>query len=487
MTARLARPLSRLSRLFSRWPVRWRLAVASAGLTLVILVGFAAVVGRLATDQMRNDFHEELGNSAQRLADDTTLGLSAGQTVVNTRHSLAAVALANGAVVRVVDQVGNTIAPTDRNVDLGAPQNGYPEVDGMHVATAAIESSGFPVFIQYARSSDDMDASISRVWLFLLAGVLGGTVLATLAGLAVADRAMRPIADLTATAREITATRDTSKGIPEPKTEDEVAELANTLAEMLASLDSARTEREEALSRQREFLADASHELRTPLTSILANLELLEEELDGDSDQAEMVGSALNSSRRMRRLVSDLLLLARADAGRVSPHSSVDLSEIAAAAAAEVRPMSDGHLLSVDLPDSMPVEANPDELHRVVVNLLDNSVRHTPRGTRIELGGSVRTDSGEIELSVSDDGPGFPEGMESQVFDRFVRGEGPADTASDAGTGLGLAIVRAVAQAHGGSVEAGRSPAGGARLVVRLPLSKGTAAPSESAQRLAIP
>ena len=159
---------------------------------------------------------------------------------------------------------------------------------------------------------------------FLGLGVLGGTALALLAGVATARRAMAPIAELTETARTIERTRDPSRRIPHPEAEDEVAELARTLDGMLHALDQARAETEATLARQREFVADASHELRTPLTSVLANLELLEEVLEGE--QREAAASALRSSRRMRRLVADLLLLARADAGRITRHEPVDVA-----------------------------------------------------------------------------------------------------------------------------------------------------------------
>src|SRR6185437_160183 len=115
---------------------------------------------------------------------------------------------------------------------------------------------------------------------------------------------------------------------------------------------------------------DASHELRTPLTSVLANLELLEEELTGE--QRETAASALRSTRRMRRLVADLLLLARADAGRAAPHVPVDLSKIVVEAAAELEPVAGDHELMVDAPAGMVVEGSDDELHRLALNLMEN-------------------------------------------------------------------------------------------------------------------
>ena len=184
---------------------------------------------------------------------------------------------------------------------------------------------------------------------FLGLGVLGGAALALLAGLATARRAMSPITELTEAAREIQRTRDPSLRVPHPEAEDEVAELARTLEGMLRSLDAARGETQAALERQREFVADASHELRTPLTSVLANLELLEDELEGE--QREAAASALRSSRRMRRLVADLLLLARADAGRLRAH---DAARPRRGASSRRRPSSSrwpsDHALAVSAP-----------------------------------------------------------------------------------------------------------------------------------------
>ena len=114
------------------------------------------------------------------------------------------------------------------------------------------------------------------------------------------------------------------------------------------------------------------------------------------------------------------------------------------------------------------MHGSPDELHRMVRNLLENAVRHTPEKSTVEL--TARRDGDGALLEVLDDGPGIPAGIEEQVFDRFVRGDGPADTVGGGGSGLGLAIVRAVAQSHGGSVDAGKSTYGGARFSIRLPL-----------------
>ena len=155
-------------------------------------------------------------------------------------------------------------------------------------------------------------------------------------------------------------TRDPDVTLPRPQANDEVSDLAITLEDMLRELSAARGETEATLDRQREFVADASHELRTLLTSILANLELLESELGGE--QREMAESALRSSRRMRRLVGDLLLLARADAGREAPRRAVDLAAVAGEAAAEAGALS-SETRSLDLPGPVMIEGVADDLH----------------------------------------------------------------------------------------------------------------------------
>src|SRR5215218_11244466 len=336
-----------------RWPVRWRLAAVSATLTFLILVIFALVVGRLTQGRMEANFDDELRDTASRVA--LVLRFSPTAQVVPDPKHIAAGASA----IRVVDSTGNPFPQTPNGPDLGRPRNvgGFSDIGSLRVYTVALPWF-FPAYLQYGRNTASLDATVSRLWLFLGLGVLGGTALAALAGIAIAGRAMRPIATLTSTARSIATTRDPSQRIPEPERDDEVGELARTLDQMLRQLDAARSETEQKMQLQREFVADASHELRTPLTSILANLELLQERLTrGDeTDEHEMVDSALRSSKRMSRLVSDLLLLARADAGRTGVRSETDLAEVASSALAEVRPVANGHRLTLSEAGPVPVE-----------------------------------------------------------------------------------------------------------------------------------
>jgi two-component system OmpR family sensor kinase len=454
-----------------RIPVRWRIAGICAALTFVILVVFALVLGNLVGDRIRHDREQELEDAARALAAETRIGVDLLHGVVIESPRIQDFAMADDAVIRLVDSSGRRLAnaTTDPAADLGPPSSEVEQRDGLSVASEPVRDSAVPAYVQYARPDSTVEATIDRLWFFLGAGVLGGSLLALLAGFAVADRAMRPIASLTALAREITTTRDPSRRLPVRAADDEIGELARTMDGMLEALDDARGERERAFERQREFVADASHELRTPLTSVQANLELLRDSSGAGEDDREAIDSALASTRRMSRLVSDLLLLARADAGRRAARTVIDFAATARGAHDEVQPLANERTIRARIDGPLEVRGNPDELHRLVLNLLENAVRHTPTAAAVTL--TAGRDGGQAVLEVSDDGPGIAPEQRQQVFQRFVRGAGPADTVGGGGSGLGLAIVRAVAHAHGGSVELGESPEGGARFTVRLPLA----------------
>ena len=176
---------------------------------------------------------------------------------------------------------------------------------------------------------------------------------------------------------------------------------------------------------------------------MLANLELLVEELHGE--QGEAARSALRSSQRMRRLVADLLLLARADVGRESPHAPTDLARRRRRGRRRARAGRPGHELTVDAAPAL-VDGARDDLHRMALNLMENALRHTPPGTHVARRRSA-TAAARVRLVVEDDGPGVPPELRERIFERFVRGEGDRGGSF----GLGLSIVRAVADAHGGS------------------------------------
>ncbi|MEA2419701.1 MAG: two-component system, OmpR family, sensor kinase, partial [Thermoleophilaceae bacterium] len=446
----------------TRLPVRFKLALVTAALTFGILCVFAVVIGAVAEQRIRAGFDDDLRATGSDLVN--RLDVRRGNSGPEVDLAALAGSTAGGAQVRVLRQDGTVWYP-DGLLPLAEPgREGLSDLPDYRVISRALvlpresrpgrpfDSIGQPLaepvgWVQYAKPLATVDRTVNRVRLFLGFGVLGGTLLAFLGGLYVAERAMRPIAGLTRAAREVARTRDPDITLPKPRANDEVSDLAHTFEDMLRELGAAREETEATLDRQRAFVADASHELRTPLTSILANLELLEAELGGE--QREMADSALRSSKRMRRLVGDLLLLARADAGREAPRTPIDLTEVAREAAQEAGALSSDHPMSLDLSGPVTIEGVADDLHRLAGNLVENALIHTAAGTPVTV--SVRREGDSAVLEVADRGPGVPEVLRERVFERFARGS--ADTARAGGSGLGLAIVKAVTDAHGGHVE----------------------------------
>ena len=252
---------------------------------------------------------------------------------------------------------------------------------------------------------------IRRIRLFLSAGVLGGTLLALLGGVLLGRRAMLPVARHDQRPRATSSARATrrSRSPSRPPTTRWPSSRARC-RRCSTALEAAREETEGALHRQRQFVADASHELRTPLTSILANLELLTDVLDGE--RGEAARSALRSSQRMRRLVGDLLLLARADANRQQPHEPTDISRVLVEVASELGPVSDGHHLT----DRRRRRGRRRRPRRALPHDAQPRRERDPPHARRARTSAPRSaaDNGEVVLTVQDDGPGVAPELREQ-------------------------------------------------------------------------
>lgn len=223
----------------------------------------------------------------------------------------------------------------------------------------------------------------------------------------------------------------------------------------------------EALRRQREFAADASHELRTPLTVIRASVDDLERH---PKQQVANVGSALTDIREevdhLTSMVEDLLLLARSDSGAIELELvPVDLGDVASSGASGMSLLASERDVSLVVdPEPAEVTGDPARLRQLVAILVDNALRHAPRGSRVDV--RVRTDGPDAVLVVEDEGSGIRPDDLPRVFDRFYRAAG----APGGGTGLGLAIAAWIVERHGGRIAAANRDATGARFTVRLPL-----------------
>jgi signal transduction histidine kinase len=270
-------------------------------------------------------------------------------------------------------------------------------------------------------------------------------------------RALRPVEAIRRQAESITGST-IHRRVPEPSTDDEVGRLARTMNEMLGRLD-------ESSQRQRQFVSDASHELRSPLASIRTNVEVALR--NGDrTDWGAVAARVLAEDARMEDTVSELLELARIDefeAGTpVDALPEVDLDELV------LDETLRDHRVPIDTTkvSAGRVHGRREQLSRMIRNLLDNANRHAK--WKVAIGLQHNAESGAVELTVDDDGPGIPVEDRERVFDRFTRlDEGRARDAG--GLGLGLSMVKAIAEQQGGTVTIGDAPIGGARITVSLP------------------
>jgi signal transduction histidine kinase len=317
--------------------------------------------------------------------------------------------------------------------------------DGRRLATVRVGEPLEPV--------EDAREEVARA--FALAG--GAALLAALAaGLAVAARMAAPLRRMARTAREVDA-GELSHRIGARGPRDELRLLADSFDHMLDRL-------EDAFERQRAFAADASHELRTPLTAVRGQIEVLDRSPEVTREDVTRVAAvAEREIGRMQRLIDDLLLLARGDDGRRPEPEPVDVPAFLASVVEEAEERSP---LEVRL-ESAPagsLYADPDQLRRIMRNLLANAERHARSGVRV----SALADGGRLTVRVDDDGAGIPAADRERVFDRFHRLD-DSRSREAGGSGLGLAIARSLVEAHGGRIRAEAAPGGGARLAFELP------------------
>ncbi|NMN99230.1 sensor histidine kinase [Antrihabitans stalactiti] len=322
----------------------------------------------------------------------------------------------------------------------------------------------------------EVDATLFRVLLIFTLAAVAALIAAITLGILMIRRALRPLTRVAATARGV-GDLELDRGevelpvrVPEIYTDPstEVGQVGSALNWMLDHVAAALSSRQASETRARQFVADASHELRTPLAAIRGYAELAQRERPDMSDKVAHAMSRVDSeAKRMTRLVDDLLLLARLDFGRTLEREDVDLSRLVLDAVSDAHIAGSDHDWKIDLPDEpVYVVGDAERLHQVLVNLLANARTHTGPGTTVTT--TLRADDdGGVVLSVEDNGPGIPPELESEVFERFSRGDTSRSRRAGS-TGLGLAIVAAVVKAHRGSIDV-RSVPGRTVFTVRLP------------------
>jgi signal transduction histidine kinase len=412
--------------------IRWRLTIGYVGILALILVLFGAIVVVSFSRQVTAQQDELLEQKARAEANGPLYnGDEYGLIKATTDSDIAVVAiLPDGSMDDVLD-----LNPSARS-SLGLPfaelareagREGRVISETVDGPDGPVRVVSVPLFDETGEVVDVIQAAQLRrvVWetvnrlVFVLVPVgIGALLLATIGGLYVSGRAMQPVRD--------------------------------------------------SFQRQRTFIADASHELKTPLTLIRADAEVLSRGLT-DPDHRQLANDLLAETDRMNALLSDLLTLARLDAGKLAVEQRpFDLAAAIAETAERfgVRAVAEEVRLKVDAPDKLFAHGDPERTAQILAALLDNALRFTPSGGAVEI--AARAQDGRVEASVADTGPGISPEHLPHVFDRFYRVEA-ARTRAGGGTGLGLAIARELARAQGGELAVGNGQNGGASFTLRLP------------------
>lgn len=384
-------------------------------------------------------------------------------------------------IARVLDAQGNLVAsPFGRAGDalplsaagLQALQHGEAwwetgEVAGESMliySRPIVVGDEFVSIIQVARGLGERSQSLNSLATTVIAAGLFMVLVAFGVGWVFAGVMLAPIHRITRTAQAIGDEQDFSHRVVYQGPADEVGQLASTFNSMLARLQSAFQRVEHSLNMQRDFVADISHELRTPLTTLRGNLSLLRRNAPMPAEEREdILNDLIDENDRLIRLVNDLLLLARADAGRQLANEPLPATELLQEVARQTQVLDPQRTLTLTAPAGLQVRGDRDAFKQILIIALENAIKHSQAEVTIH----AEPHGQQVEIRVQDRGPGIPREQLPHIFGRFYRGE--QAQAHSPGFGLGLAIAKTLMEKQGGQIEMQSTPGEGSTLILRFP------------------
>lgn len=455
--------------MLSRLSIRAKLTAAFAAAMLLVLALGAAFVYA----EVKSNLDETLDENLQARADDvSSVAVTPGrieleaQRLVEGEDAFAQVMQA-GPDLRVVAStlpadtgsvltVEEAVRATERPTFLSEREVAGIAAEARTLARPVTADNGAKRIVVVGATTEDRDETLAGLRYAFLVGAPVGLLLASVLGYLLAGRALAPVDAMRRRAGEITLERSGER-LPLPRADDEIHQLGQTLNNMLDRIEA-------SLERERVFVADASHELRTPLANLRAELDLANREDRSPNEMRAALRSAADEAERLSQLAEDLLVIARSDQGRLPiKRERTDLGTLLDRVRARFSRRADdaGRAIAVAAPAGLSADVDPLRVEQAVGNLLDNALRHGSGVVRV----TASANGGTVELSVSDQGPGFPTSFADQAFERFTRAD---EGRTGGGAGLGLAIVQAIAVAHAGNAEIVPGADGGATVLLKL-------------------
>ena len=449
-----------------RLPIRTRLTLVSGALMAAVLMALGSFVFLRMQAELVAAVDAGLRSRADvLLARIGEGGLIGGGALVEGDEAFAQLLDADGRVLQSSDGLTNEqlVEPEAVEGEIVLGRRVATEEETVPARLLAVRVAGGGALVVGASLEDQQDA----LGLLLAQLLIGGPVavaLASLVGWLVAGAALRPVERLRIEAEAISGS-EPGRRLAVPATGDEIARLGESLNRMLSRLD-------EAVDRERRFVGDASHELRTPLANLKAELDLALRRARTPDELVGALRSAAEETDRLTSLAEDLLVLARSEGSRLPVRrESLDVARLVSDTVASFAGRAlelEVFLVATGTENELRADLDPARMRQALGNVVDNALRHTPRGGRVDV--DFRRENDSLVIEVTDSGDGFEPTFVERAFEPFSRADG-ARSRTHGGAGLGLAIVRAVADAHGGTVQAGNQPGGGASVTMRIPLA----------------
>jgi heavy metal sensor kinase len=456
---------------------RFRLTVWYVALFSLLFVVFGIFLHGLLSKDLRTRLDQSLtseANTTSALLEDELVEekgdvrMAATEAVAGLRLQGSRVAILSGS--RLLASSGPVSQQESDAVVAQAAGNASPDLllalpqlgpNGARAATHRLDTLGrsFLIFSIAPLDSIVADLGVVRRVIFLALPLLLG--LAGIGGYLLSTHSLAPLNWMADQAREITGS-NLNRRLEIGNAAEELAILAASFNELLARLD-------QSFEAMRRFVADASHELRTPIAVIRGEADVALSHDRGAAEYKESLAIVLDESRRLSRLVDDLLNLARADAGRVKLEvQEFYFNELLAECCRSMQTLASASGITLECRSAGDVQFRGDEalLRRLAINLLDNAIRYTPPAGKVSA--ELEADPAAVRIRISDTGAGIPPEAAPHVFERFYRAD-KARSRQDGGFGLGLAIVKWIAEAHNGTVELTRNAGPGTTFTVTLP------------------